>query len=109
SVLDAAEGVYARLGGGKPKWGSSTDRLGRDSAVSTEVEGWGYGGVVGAAVLEGDKKRRRKVGATDLTAEEKVEFEELGRTCWREMEELRVRWEKILEKEEEASGIVNGL
>ncbi|EEQ85655.2 3-ketosteroid reductase [Blastomyces dermatitidis ER-3] len=109
SVLDAAEGVYARLGGGKPKWGSSSDRLGRQSAVSTEVEGWGYGGVVGAAVLEGDKKRRRKDGATDLTAEEKVEFEELGRRCWREMEELRVRWEKILEKEEEARGILSGL
>ncbi|PGG96447.1 3-keto steroid reductase [Blastomyces parvus] len=109
SVLDAAEGVYARLGGGKPKWGSSIDRLGRASPVSTEVEGWGYGGVVGAAVLEGDKKRRRKEGATDLTAEEKVEFENLGRTCWREMEELRVRWEKMLEKEEEARGIVSGL
>ncbi|OAX85309.1 hypothetical protein ACJ72_00304 [Emergomyces africanus] len=109
SVLDAAEGIYARLGGGKPKWGSSSDRLGRISPVSTEVEGWGYGGVVGPAALESDRKRRRKVGAKDLTAEEKVEFEELGRTCWREMEELRVRWEKLLEKEEEARGVVGGL
>ncbi|EER39808.1 3-ketosteroid reductase [Histoplasma capsulatum var. duboisii H88] len=108
-VLDAAEDVYARLGGGKPKWGSSCDRLGRISAVRTEVDGWGYGGVVGPAVLEEDKRRRRKVGAKDLTAEEKLEFEELGRRCWREMEELRVQWEKLLEKEEEAMGIVGGL
>ncbi|KKZ60821.1 hypothetical protein EMCG_04507 [[Emmonsia] crescens] len=109
SVLDAAEGAYARLGGGKPKWGSSADGRSRESPVCTEVEGWGYGGVVGAAVLEDDRRRRRKGGAKDLTAEDKVEFEELGRTCWREMEELRVRWEKILEKEEEAMGIVGGL
>ncbi|OJD13428.1 hypothetical protein AJ78_06118 [Emergomyces pasteurianus Ep9510] len=109
SVLDAAEDIYLRLGGGKPKWGSSVDRLGRTGSVCTEVESWGYGGVVGPAVLESDRKRMRKVGAKDLTAEEKVEFEELGRTCWREMEELRVRWEKLLEKEEEARGIMCGL
>lgn len=77
--------------------------------MCTEVDGWGYGGVVGPAVLEEDKRRRRKVGAKDLTAEEKLEFEELGRRCWREMEELRVQWEKLLEKEEEAMGIVGGL
>ncbi|ODH41149.1 hypothetical protein ACO22_01449 [Paracoccidioides brasiliensis] len=105
SVLDAAEGAYVRLGGGKPKWGSSCDRLGRESPVCTEVEGWGFGGVVGPAVLDNDRRQRKKSGATDLTAEERVEFEELGRKCWREMEELRKSWERILEKEEKARGI----
>ncbi|PYH34654.1 3-keto-steroid reductase [Aspergillus neoniger CBS 115656] len=101
--LDAAEEVYRAHGGGKVKWGSSCDRLGRDTAVSTEVDGWGHGGVVGEAVVMEDRLRRRKRGARDLTAEEKVEFEELGRKCWQGMEELRVQWEEILEREEAAA------
>ncbi|KAL1957795.1 hypothetical protein VTO42DRAFT_5513 [Malbranchea cinnamomea] len=102
SVLDAAEAAYTRLGGGKVKWGSSCDRLGRESVVCTEVEGWGFGGVIGGPVLEQDKRRRRKRGAVNLTAEQRVEFEELGRKCWREMEELRVQWEAILDRAEMA-------
>ncbi|GAA82919.1 3-ketosteroid reductase [Aspergillus luchuensis IFO 4308] len=101
--LDAAEEVYRAHGGGKVKWGSSCDRLGRDKAVSTEVDGWGHGGVVGEAVVMEDRCRRRKRGARDLTAEEKIEFEELGRKCWQGMEELRVQWEEILEREEGAA------
>lgn len=100
SVLDSAETAYRELGGGRVKWGSSCDRLGRESVVCTEVEGWGYGGVVGGPVTEADKARRRKRGAADLTAEDKVEFEELGRKCWREMEELRVQWDEILDRAE---------
>ncbi|GKZ25715.1 3-keto-steroid reductase [Aspergillus brasiliensis] len=102
--LDSAEEVYRAHGGGKVKWGSSCDRLGRDSAVSTEVDGWGHGGVVGEAVVMEDRCRRRKRGATDLTAEEKVEFEELGRKCWQGMEELRVQWDEILERDEKEAG-----
>ncbi|RAL17512.1 3-keto-steroid reductase [Aspergillus homomorphus CBS 101889] len=98
--LDAAEAPYRARGGGRVKWGSSCDRLGRDSVLSTEMDGWGHGGVVGPAVVEADRRRRRKRGARDLTAEERVAFEELGRRCWREMEELRVQWERILDREE---------
>ncbi|KMU87544.1 3-keto-steroid reductase [Coccidioides immitis H538.4] len=104
SVIDAAEAAYAALGGGRVKWGSSCDRLGRESVVCTEVEGWGFGGIVGGPQLEGDRTRRRKRGARDLTAEERVEFEELGRRCWREMEELRVRWDGILDRAEDNMG-----
>ena len=104
SVLDSAEAVYRKLGGGRVKWGSSCDRLGRESVVCTEVEGWGYGGVIGGPVTEADKARRRKRGANNLTAEEKVEFEELGRKCWREMEELRVQWDEILDRAEAEEG-----
>lgn len=82
------------------KWGASCDRLGREYIACTEVEGWGFGGVVGGPVLDEDKARRRKRGAQNLTAEQKVEFEELGRRCWREMEEMRVRWEEILSRAE---------
>ncbi|PYH46031.1 3-keto-steroid reductase [Aspergillus saccharolyticus JOP 1030-1] len=98
--LDAAEEPYRAHGGGRVKWGSSCDRLGRDSVISTEMDGWGHGGVAGPAVVEADRTRRRKRGARDLTAEERVAFEELGRQCWRQMEELRVQWEKILDREE---------
>ncbi|PGH11674.1 hypothetical protein AJ80_07042 [Polytolypa hystricis UAMH7299] len=100
SVLDTAEAAYAHLGGGKVKWGSSCDRLGHEKVVCTEVEGWGFGGLVGGAASEDDKKRMRKTGAKDLTADQRVEFEELGRKCWREMEELRVKWDKLLTEEE---------
>ncbi|EEP80457.1 predicted protein [Uncinocarpus reesii 1704] len=101
SVIDTAEAAYTALGGGKVKWGASCDRWGRESVVCTEVEGWGYGGVVGPPQLDGDRARRRKRGATDLTADERVEFEEMGRKCWREMEELRVKWDELLDRAEE--------
>ncbi|KAI9375308.1 hypothetical protein BJX61DRAFT_494637 [Aspergillus egyptiacus] len=107
SDLDAAEGPYQRQGGGRAKWGSSTSRCGANRSVSTELEGWGYGGVVGPAILDEDRSRRRKRGAADLTAEEKEKFEELGRKCWRQMEELRKAWDGILDEEEARAGVKN--
>jgi 3-keto steroid reductase len=56
---------------------------------------------VGRAVVEADRLRRRKRGAVDLTREEREKFEELGRQCWKQMEELRVKWEAILDRAEE--------
>ncbi|KAJ5606095.1 hypothetical protein N7510_008876 [Penicillium lagena] len=100
-AIDAAEAPYHQAGGGRPKWGSSASRLGRGSVACTEVDGWGYGGVVGRAVVEADRLRRRKRGAVDLTREEREKFEELGRQCWKQMEELRVKWEAILDRAEE--------
>ncbi|KAB8070878.1 hypothetical protein BDV29DRAFT_180141 [Aspergillus leporis] len=97
AILDTAESAYRQNGGGRAKWGSSCNWLGKDSSASTEVEGWGYGGVVGPAVVNEDRLRRRKRGAVDLTAEEKEDFEELGRKCWQKMEELRIEWDKLLD------------
>ncbi|KAB2579413.1 hypothetical protein BFW01_g6265 [Lasiodiplodia theobromae] len=74
---------------GKGKWGSSTDRAGHERVARTEVEGWGWGGIVGEAT---NRKGRRR-GAVDLKEGDREEFEELGRTCWKEMEELREQWE----------------
>lgn len=99
-VLDDAEAPYVRHGGGRVKWGSSCSLRGSDSPVSTEVDGWGHGGVVGSAVVEADRARRRKRGVVDLSADEKVRFEELGRECWRQMEELRICWDGLLDKAE---------
>lgn len=82
------------------KWGSSCGLWGPASSVPTEVDGWGYGGVVGRAVIEDDRQRRRKRGATDLTREQKERFEELGRSCWQQMEELRIHWDGILDEAE---------
>jgi 3-keto steroid reductase len=100
-AIDAAEAPYQQAGGGRPKWGSSASRLGGESVACTEIDGWGYGGVVGRAVIEADRLRRRKRGAVDLTREEREKFEELGRQCWKQMEELRVKWEAILDRAEE--------
>lgn len=65
-----------------------------------KVSGWGYGGVVGTPVVEADRHRRRKRGAMDLTSEDKEKFEELGRQCWKQMEELRIQWDAILDQAE---------
>lgn len=51
------------------KWGSATDRYGEELVKAVEVEG------------EGGE-----------------EMEELGRDCWRKMEELRINWKKRLSK-----------
>lgn len=103
--LDAAEAPYRQGGGGRVKWGSSASRLGVGSTVATEVEGWGYGGVVGSPVVEADRYRRRKRGAKDLTGEEKEKFEELGRQCWKRMEELRTEWDAILDRAEKKAAV----
>ena len=79
--------------GGPGKWGSSTDTSGHERVARTEVEGWGYGGLVGE---KGEGRKGRMRGAKDLTREGKEEFEELGRLCWKMMEELREEWEERL-------------
>ncbi|KAL4960500.1 3-keto-steroid reductase [Aspergillus stella-maris] len=106
SDLDASESRYKHLGGGKVKWGSSSTRSGKTFPASTEIDGWGFGGVVGPAVLSDDKARRRKRGAVDLTADAREGFEEVGRECWKRMEELRGEWEGILDAEEREVGLV---
>lgn len=98
--LDDAEAPYVQKGGGRVKWGSSCELFRCDQPVCTEVDGWGFGGVVGPAVCEGDRCRRRKRGAVDLTVEDRERFESLGRECWKRMEELRVKWDALLDKEE---------
>lgn len=79
---------------GPGKWGSATDLWGQERATRTEVEGWGYGGVVGEDVRG---RKGRKPGASDLTEEARHSFEELGRSCWKQMESLREEWERILD------------
>ena len=80
---------------GQGKWGSSTDFQGYERARRTEVEGWGFGGKVGDWQVYGQGSRKR--GAVDFTLEAREEFEELGRECWRQMENLRKEWEERLE------------
>lgn len=98
STLDAAEKPYRDRGGGHAKWGSSADFWGKPTVASTETDGWGYGGVVdGEHVVEADRVRRRRRGMKVATAEDRVRFEDLGRECWRQMEELRVEWDALLD------------
>lgn len=88
-----------RSGGSKKgKWGSSTDFSGNESVRRTEVEGWGWSGLVGEKA-DGRMKsgRGRWSGMRDVDEEGRVEFEEVGRRVWAEMEELRREWEGILE------------
>lgn len=87
-LLDQLEGTD-----GKGKWGSTVDVWGRERAVRTEVQSWGWGGKVGEV--------RLKTGRWDLwvNSEETLKsFEELGERAWREMEALRMEWEGRIEK-----------
>lgn len=101
---------------GKGKWGTATDVWGNERVERTEVEGWGWTGIPVEAttsdaeqpstadgkVLSRRKERRkgRRRGAQDLTPGARMEFEELGATCWKEMERLRILWEGILAGED---------
>ncbi|KAK3638322.1 3-keto-steroid reductase [Elasticomyces elasticus] len=80
---------------GKGKWGSATGVYGEERVARTEVEGWGYCGVVGK-IPAGSVTTGRWAGRKDVDKESREEFEEQGRRVWREMEELRLEWEAIL-------------
>ncbi|KAF2860649.1 3-ketosteroid reductase-like protein [Piedraia hortae CBS 480.64] len=88
SELEALEGDN-----GKGKWGTATDVWGRDRVARTEVGGWGFGGVVGAVPPDSETSsiaRWKTWRETDSGMRER--FEDLGRKCWQEMEDLRVKW-----------------
>ncbi|KAL1297178.1 hypothetical protein AAFC00_004751 [Neodothiora populina] len=92
--------VYEAQGRKKGKWGSSADMLGKERVVLTEVEGWGWRGQVGERADGGLKLRKQKArwrGMGDVTMEQREDFEVLGASVWREMEELRAEWEGRLE------------
>lgn len=82
---------------GKGKWGSVCDRMGHERVMRTVVEGWGLGGRMGEEDV-GNRLGTRK-GFREVTQEDREDFEELGRQCWREMEGLRVAWEGRLRQE----------
>jgi len=82
---------------GKGKWGSSTDRAGNERVIRTEVDGWGWGGVVGQKADGAMRlEKGRWSGMSQLSEERREEFEDTGRRVWREMEELRKEWEGSL-------------
>jgi 3-keto steroid reductase len=89
--LDAVE-----AGGKKGKWGSSVTRWGTAKPARTEVEGWGWSGVLGEQPPFGS--RGRWVGAKDLTEKDRRAFELQGRECWAEMERLRKDWDERIRR-----------
>lgn len=122
AALDALDGQHV-------KWGTGTTRGGTTLVKRSEVEGWGFRGLVreettastvdsvtGKTWQEGGdplavsfpypayllNSRGRKSGAANLTAERRQEFEVLGRDCWREMERLRLEWEQRVNKVKES-------
>jgi 3-keto steroid reductase len=102
-ALDEAETPYRDNGGGHCKWGSSTHRFGGACIANTEIDGWGYGGVVDRPpVVPEDRARRRKPGMKLQTPEDRLQFEELGRRSWQYMEELRIEWDRLLDIDEKS-------
>ena len=74
----------------KGKWGSSTDRGGRERVRRTEVEG------LMTSLPDGDGDGYNSSSEKEKGGIISQEFEELGRTCWMRMEALRVEWEERL-------------
>ena len=87
-AVDAADG--------KAKWGSTVSVWGRERAVRTEVQGWGFGGRVGEIRLKGGRWDRWR-----NTEETLAEFERLGMLVWKEMERLREEWEDRIRRAEQ--------
>ncbi|KAI7510011.1 NAD(P)-binding protein [Hortaea werneckii] len=85
---------------GKGKWGSSTDVHGNERVGRTEVEGWGYCGEVGkvprGSVISKSVMTGKYRGHRETTREMREQFEEDGRTVWKEIEDLRIEWEQRL-------------
>ncbi|KAG6361601.1 hypothetical protein INS49_009828 [Diaporthe citri] len=95
----AAQGALDSARAESVKWGSACDIRGNTMVKKTEVDGWGWTGKV-EGLDEDDgatgalrKIKGRKSGAQVVTEESRVEFEETGALCWREMERLRAEWE----------------
>lgn len=95
------------LDAGRVKWGTATDFWGNTMVKKTEVDRWGWEGKV-KSEAQRDKEDAavirtlrmsvgRRLGATAVTDEERIEFEETGAKCWAEMERLRGEWEKRVE------------
>jgi 3-keto steroid reductase len=103
ALAPASQLADLELREGKGKWGSATDVYGNERVVRTEVEGWGYGRELGY-VPSGSIASRRQ-DSMKTTQETREDFESQGTKVWREMEEMRVDWEKRLGKVEvEANG-----
>jgi 3-keto steroid reductase len=79
---------------GKGKWGSATDLWGEERVARTEVEGWEFTGQLGLRPSGSVASTHR--AWTKATKESREQFEEQGREAWKEMEALRVDWEKRL-------------
>ncbi|ROT36291.1 hypothetical protein SODALDRAFT_380625 [Sodiomyces alkalinus F11] len=88
----------------KVKWGSCCNFMGTTGVKKTEVEGWGWEGKAedreslakdpALGVLR--KLKGRRPEAQEPTLEDLAGFEELGISCWKEMERLRLEWQGIL-------------
>lgn len=81
---------------GKGKWGSAVDVYGEERVVRTEIEGWGFGREFG--VKPSGSIGAKRPGYQATTKEMREEFEMQGQRVWREMEEMRVEWERRLGK-----------
>lgn len=96
----------------KIKWGSCCNFWGTTGVKKTEVEGWGWEGKAedreslakDPAVGVFRKLRGRRPDAKEPTTEDLVGFEELGISCWKEMERLRLEWEGILGRDRTLDG-----
>ncbi|KAI1821326.1 hypothetical protein F4861DRAFT_519518 [Xylaria intraflava] len=97
-----------RQGAHRCKWGSSATWTGHAAPKKSEVEGWGWEGVIeDAEALKADNARGvlhktigRRWDAAPLTEAQRAGFEADGRRCWAELERLRVAWGAALGRKE---------
>lgn len=84
----------------KALWGSTTNWSGKKTeARRTDVEGWGLRGQEGEKWWGGRGfAGGRKRGTKDVTAEDIEIFEKAGSDCWKQMEELRIKWDELIKE-----------
>lgn len=83
---------------GKGKWGSAASPFGEERVARTEVDGWGYTGVVGAKEPPGAVRAKWPGYKGPATTESREEFEVAALSVWGQMETLRKEWEVRLGK-----------
>ncbi|KHJ33650.1 putative 3-ketosteroid reductase [Erysiphe necator] len=80
------------VGSSRIKWGSATDSAGNAKIRKTEVPGWGFDG----KTVNEEMNTESQKGADTVSKDSIENFELLSAECWKQMEELREEWEKIL-------------
>lgn len=85
---------------GKAKWGSACSVFGEERVARTEVDQWGYTGVVGATKPSDAVRAKWPSYKGSATKEDREDFETTAQNVWSQMETLRKDWEVRLGKVE---------
>ena len=91
------------VNGGRVKWGTAVNRIGKPTVRPTEVDKWGITGSGTSFASKwwgGSSGLGRKPGAVEAKPEDVEDFVAEGAYAWQQMEELRRDWERRIKESE---------